>query len=146
MKRVFAGFAVALVILTFIVSVYAYGQNKRFSLEKYIENLSQLHPAFYLGNLMVVWSLDTFPMPVFTGDDGVNFKTLDPYTGDTEVLKFFDDLRCFFWRCIGTGAWIARGGLDLLQNFELVIPWNATVDWEGPPFGPKEPDDTWEEV
>ena len=59
MKRVFAGFAVALVILTFIVSVYAYGQNKRFSLEKYIENLSQLHPAFYLGNLMVVWSLDT---------------------------------------------------------------------------------------
>ena len=142
MKRVLVGFVVAVVILTFIVSIYAYGQNKRFSFEKYIENLSELHPAFYLGNLMIVWGMDVFPMPVFTGDGGITFKTLNAYEGESEVLKFFDDIRCFFWRCIGTGAWIARAGLDLLKNFELIIPWNATVDWEGPPYGPEETAET----
>ena len=146
MKRVLAGFIVAIVILTFIVSVYAYGQNRRFSFEKYIENLSKLQPTFYLANLMIVWGMDVFPMPVFTGDGGITFKSLEPYQGDSDILKFFDDIRCFFWRCIGTGAWFARGGLDLLKNFDLLIPWNATVDWEGPPFGSEETEETWVEL
>lgn len=138
MKRVFSALIAALLILSFVVCVYAYGSNKRFSVEKYIENLSQLQFSLLIGNLMLVWGADVFPMADFT-TGGYKWKVIQPYTGESEILAFFDDVRWFFWRCIATGTLLARLAGEIVKNFELLLPWNATVDWDKKNNEPVEP-------
>ena len=103
MKRFFSGLVVAVLILTFIVAVYCHGEDRRFSVEYYLDNLSQLKTSFFLNR----------------------------YTGDNETFQFFDSLRCFFMRCTHTGAWLARTASDLLSNFAYLLPWNAVVHADG---------------
>lgn len=130
MKRFFSGLVAVVLILTFIVCIYCYGENRRFSLEYYIENLSNLKTSFFLTNIALVWSMDDYLVPNFR-EGGVSFYSLDPYSGDNDVLNFFDSLRRFFMRCTHTGGWLARTAADLLSNFSYLLPWNAVVDSEG---------------
>lgn len=130
MKRFFSGLVAVVLILTFVVCIYCYGENRRFSLEYYIENLSNLKTSFFLTNIALVWSMDDYLVPNFS-TGGISTYQLNPYTGTSETLQFFDSLRCFFMRCTHTGAWLARTAADLLSNFSYLLPWNAVVDSEG---------------
>lgn len=130
MKRFFSGLVAGVLILTFIVSVYCYGEDRRFSPEYYLENLSNLKTSFFLTNIALVWSMDDFPVPNFS-TGGISLYKLDPYTGDSDTLQFFDSLRRFFMRCAYTGAWLARTLTDLISNFSYLLPWNAVVKSDG---------------
>lgn len=130
MKRFFSGLVAVVLILTFVVCIYCYGENRRFSLEYYIENLSNLKTSFFLTNIALVWSMDDYLVPNFS-TGGISTYQLNPYTGTSETLQFFDSLRRFFMRCTHTGAWLARTAADLLSNFSYLLPWNAVVDSEG---------------
>ncbi|WP_400246173.1 hypothetical protein [Methanomethylophilus alvi] len=130
MKRFFSGLVVAVLILTFIVAVYCHGEDRRFSVEYYLDNLSQLKTSFFLTNVTLVWMSDEYVIPDFS-TGGVSTYTLNRYTGDNETFQFFDSLRCFFMRCTHTGAWLARTASDLLSNFAYLLPWNAVVHADG---------------
>ena len=130
MKRFFSGLVVAVLILTFVVAVYCYGEDRRFSVEYYLDNLSQLKTSFFLTNVTLVWMSDEYVIPDFS-TGGVSTYTLNRYTGDNETFQFFDSLRCFFMRCTHTGAWLARTASDLLSNFAYLLPWNAVVHADG---------------
>ena len=130
MKRFFSGLVVAVLILTFIVAVYCHGEDRRFSVEYYLDNLSQLKTSFFLTNVPLIWMSDEYLIPNFS-TGGVSTYTLKRYTGDSETFQFFDSLRCFFMRCAHTGAWLARTASDLLSNFAYLLPWNAVVHADG---------------
>ena len=101
-----------------------------FSVEYYLDNLSQLKTSFFLTNVTLVWMSDEYVIPDFS-TGGVSTYTLNRYTGDNETFQFFDSLRCFFMRCTHTGAWLARTASDLLSNFAYLLPWNAVVHADG---------------
>ena len=130
MKRFFSGLVVAVLILTFIVAVYCHGEDRRFSVEYYLDNLSQLKTSFFLTNVPLIWMSDEYLIPNFS-TGGVSTYTLKRYTGDSATFQFFDSLRCFFMRCAHTGAWLARTASDLLSNFAYLLPWNAVVHADG---------------
>jgi hypothetical protein len=131
MKRFFSGLVVAVVVLTFIVCVYCYGKDQRFSFEYYLENLQYLQTTNYLTAIAAVWSNeDAFLSWSFANGD-FTLVSLDPYTGDNDILQFFDTLRLFFIRCGNTGIWLAKALQDMLHNFKYLLPWNAVVHPDG---------------
>lgn len=127
MKRFFSGLIAGVLILTFVTCVFCYGTDKRFSPEKYIENLSELKTTLFLTYITIIWSEDGYAIPDFTSDSiGIAYYNLDPYDGESDILQFFDSIRCFFMRCAHTGAWLAKMMLDFFSNYKNLLPWNAT--------------------
>lgn len=113
MKRFFSGLVAAVLILTFVVCVYCYGEDRRFSLEYYIENISEIQSGIWLSSLGEVWTSNgyTISYPITDnlhggsgagpggGDNAGGFErvSFSPYEGTDEVLKFLDNIRIFFF-------------------------------------------------
>lgn len=135
MKRVFSGFVAAVFILTFVTCVYAYGTNRRFSLEVYINRLTQIKSASILSQIAECWVKDSYNATDAVagpggGEDGGGFGTevyYEEYDGDNEILTFFDSVRGFFRRLSRTFRLIGKAIVTLFEDLDLLIPWNATV-------------------
>lgn len=147
MKRFFSGLVVAVLILTFVVCIYCYGENRRFSLEYYIENISEIQSGIWLSSLGEVWTSNgyTISYPITDnryegsgagpggGDNAGGFErvSFSPYEGTNEVLKFLDNIRIFFLRLGATFRILGNALVCVFKDFRLLLPWNATVTSDG---------------
>ena len=145
MKRFFAGLVAAVLILSFIVCVYCYGTDRRFSLEYYIENISEIQSGIWLSSLGEVWTSDGYTISYPATDEqydgagpgggehagGIEYVSFSPYEGTNEVLKFLDNIRIFFLRLGATFRILGNALVCLFKDFKLLLPWNATVKSDG---------------
>lgn len=139
MKRVISGFIAALFILTFVTCVNAYGTNKRFSFEVYLNRLTKLQGVGFLNDAVKCWTEDGYnATDAVAGPGGGensggsgNIVYYEEYDGDNEILTFFDSLRGFFLRSTRMLKLIGKSIVALFDDLDLLIPWNATVKIEG---------------
>ena len=78
MKRFFSGLVVAVLILTFVVCIYCYGENRRFSLEYYIENISEIQSGIWLSSLGEVWTSNGYTISYPITDNRYEGSGADP--------------------------------------------------------------------
>lgn len=129
MKRFFSGFVTALFILTFVTCIYSYGTNRRFSLEQYLIRLNSISTASDLEGIRDAWTTDGYAYTP-SGSSAIIYTTYEDYDGENEILEFFDGVRGFFRRLGRTFNLIGQFLKSLLENFDLLIPWNA-VEYQG---------------
>lgn len=61
MKKIFVGILAGILILIFVTQVYFYGTGKMFSLEVYIERISQITTPPSFQNFEIIWKTELHP-------------------------------------------------------------------------------------
>lgn len=134
MKRVFSVYLSIIVALTFVSCVYLEGQDRVFSLEKWISNVSELGEISSFRDLIDCWTKPGYSKQLGSTEDGTGeawtYVVYEEYEGDNATLEFFDVVRGFFRRLFHALELFFDGVYSLLTSADKLLPWNATVPRE----------------
>ena len=120
--------ALALFLAVVVVCcVYGYGSNTRFSVEKWIENVTILGSSGSIEDLTKYWTCGDVLIEYPEGYGPPLYIRFESYEGDNDVLEWFDGVIGFFKRLYYTVKEFAEMLVDLFYNVRLLLPWNATV-------------------
>jgi len=124
-KKVLAVFFAIL----FVCCVVSYGENKRFSAELMLNNLTNFGDMPSLDRVVDCWTEDGIWIDTSTGSViGGKWIYFENYDGNTEVLQFFDFVRGFFLRLYYSISILIDMFICILDNVEYLLPWNNTVE------------------
>ena len=132
MKKIGTTALCILLALSFVVCVICYGENKRFSLEKYLTNLSQIQKPSSWDTLIFTWEEDYYYQKI-TDPNDPNYEEVvevywDAYTGDQPILAGISNIVGFFKRLRFSALLIVGIIGEIFEMRDLILPWNATVE------------------
>ncbi len=123
LKKVLALFLAVVVVCC----VYGYGGNTRFSVQKWLENVTVLGSLGSIEDLTKYWTDKDFFLEYPEGQGPPEYILFESYEGDNEILEWFDGVVGFFKRLYYTVKEFANMLVNIFSNVRLLLPWNATV-------------------
>lgn len=145
LKKILIGALILVLIMTFAVCVYAYGEDKVFSLEVWLTNVAKFSEAATFRDVADCWTKDSYKgkVTVFVEREGVTAEGdvfiyleeqevegdifYEDYDGDNVILKGLDNVRGFFRRLGRSFKMLFTSLGDCFANVDNLLPWNATV-------------------
>ena len=128
MKKVLMSALCVILAVMFIVTLYCYGDGKRFSLKKWFSNVSMAFSALgAIGDVSKYWVYDFFTV------DGVDIypeempdTAVDWLVGG--ILEFFGVVKGFFVRCFYTVRHVLLVVYVVHTVAGRCLPWNCLVE------------------
>lgn len=146
MKKILIGALVTVLIMTFAVCVFAYGEDKVFSLEVWLTNVAKFSESASFRDVADCWTKDSYKgteTVMVTIDEGfdengdplirVEYREVEidifyeDYDEDNVILKGLDNVRGFFRRLGRSFKMLFTSLGDCFANVDNLLPWNATV-------------------
>ena len=126
-----------LLAIIFVCCVITHGENKRFSLEKMITNLTNFQDMPTMQDIAECWTMDYYYVAVETyasagggsnsGGFGQQIVYYEEYDGENELLMWLDSMVGFFKRLARTMKIIGEMIICIFDNVQYLLPWNNTV-------------------
>ena len=122
-----------LLALMFVTCVYASGEDKKFSLKVWIENVGKIGELGNIGQQLVdAWTKNGRYVEDSNGVE--NYVKWSEYSGaEDDKMPFFEGIRVFFLRLGYSVELIAKGFLTVFDCIWSILPWNSTVP-RGDPY------------
>ena len=116
----------------FVCCVVFYGENERFSLEAFLNNITKFEDMPSIEKVTEIWTLPYYDDSDlgFGSDPEMTKIYFEDYDGDNPVLEFFDGVRGFFRRLTYSIKLVVRIMMSVFKNLKYLLPWNSTVPKE----------------
>lgn len=140
MERQVANVKKAITILlavTFVVCVICYGSNKRFSFERWIENIAAgVSEIPSIQGIIDIWDQGKTASDMQRAGPGGGDNSGGEYVGGDEertnffekTMDFFQSIGNFFSRLWDTILYLVDMLMAIFRLVGVILPWNATVE------------------
>ena len=130
--------------IVFVCCVITHGKNERFSLEAFLNNITNFEDMPSMEDIMDVWTLEyyveiehVYHYPMDDEGNAVQGPPIleivehkiyyEDYEGGNEILLFFERIGAFFNRLFRTIKLIVEMLVTVFKNMKYLLPWNSTV-------------------